>query len=133
MRKRLTVEDLMTTAVISLRATDTVDRLRAEMAQASVRHIPVVDEGNRVIGIVSDRDLSRRSNHHPGTPHVADLMTHPARTVRPSTPAHAAAAILIEHKIGSLPVVGEDEQLVGVITESDFLAVAERALRGQES
>ena len=119
----------MSTAVISLRATDTVGRVREEMSLADIRHIPVVDEHDHVIGIVSNRDLSRAHDAHK-TKRVADIMTHPVQTVRPSTPAADAVAILIERKIGSLPVVGAEQQLVGIITESDFLGVAKRALDG---
>ena len=38
--------------------------------------------------------------------------------------------LLLEHRFGCLPVVGDDEQIVGIITESDFLKIAEQALRG---
>lgn len=129
MRKRLSVEDLMSTAVIALHASDTVGRVREEMAIAEIRHIPVIDDKNHVIGIVSNRDLHRAAQAH-APRRVADVMTRQPCTVRPSTPAAEAAAIMIERKIGSLPVVGDDEQLVGVITETDFLAVAHQALSG---
>jgi CBS domain-containing protein len=129
MRKRMTVEDLMSTAVIALRANDTVGRVREEMELAEIRHIPVIDDRNHVIGIVSNRDLHRAAKAQ-APRRVADVMTRDVRTVRPSTPAAEAAAILIELKIGSLPVVGDEEQLIGVITETDFLAVAQQALSG---
>jgi CBS-domain-containing membrane protein len=58
-------------------------------------------------------------------------MSRRVRTVRPETPAHEAAALLLEFRIGSLPVVSDEEQLIGVITETEFHAVAERALRGE--
>jgi CBS domain-containing protein len=123
-RKRVTVEDLMTTAVIALRATDTVDRARDDMRLAMIRHVPVVDDRDHVIGIVSNRDIL----HAQKSRRMAELMTRAVRTVRPDTPAAEAAAILLDNKIGSLPVIGEGEQLVGIITETDFLAVAQRAL-----
>ena len=128
MRKhhRATVEELMTTAVIALRANDTVGDAREQMELARIRHIPVVDEHERVVGIVSSRDLLRSRPSRP----IRELMTHPVITVRADTPAHHAAALLRAKKFGSLPVVGEDEQLVGIVTETDFLAVAEQALGG---
>jgi len=129
MRQRMTVEDLMSTAVIALRASDTVGRVREEMELAEIRHIPVIDDRNHVIGIVSNRDLHRAAKAH-APRRVADVMTRDVRTVRPSTPAAEAAEIMLELKIGSLPVVGDEQQLVGVITESDFLAVAQQALAG---
>ncbi len=121
------VEDLMSTAVLSLHANDTVGRVREEMALADIRHIPVVDDHDHVIGIVSNRDLGRaHDSRHPRR--VAEIMTRDVRTVPASMPAAEAAAILLERKIGSLPVVGAEEQLIGIITETDFLRVAKQAL-----
>ncbi len=126
MSHRRTVEELMTTAVIALRANDSVSAAREQMELAHIRHLPVVDSHQRVVGIVSSRDILRSRPTRP----IRELMTHPVITVRPQTPAHEAAAILREKKFGSLPVVGDDEQLVGIVTETDFLAVAEEALGG---
>lgn len=126
MSHRRTVEELMTTAVIALHANDSVGAAREQMELARIRHIPVVDAHQRVVGIVSSRDLLKSRPARP----IRELMTHPVLTVRPDTPAHRAAAILRERKLGSLPVVGDDEQLVCIVTETDFLAVAEAALGG---
>ena len=92
MSRRVTrVEDLMTTAVISLHANDTVGRVREEMALADVRHIPVVDDHEHVIGIVSSHDLVRAHDaRHPQR--IAEIMTRQVRTVRPSTPASTSAS-----------------------------------------
>jgi CBS domain-containing protein len=130
MKAAMRVEDLMTTAVVMLHANDTVGRVKAEMSFAQIRHIPVVDEKHRVVGIISDRDLHRAAGKSQGPRRVGEIMTRPARTVHPTTPAHQAAALMLELKIGSLPVVNEREELVGVITETDFLSVAHQALRG---
>lgn len=125
--KRRTVEDFMKTAVLTLKASDSIATAREQMRLAEIRHLPVVDEHNRVVGMVSERDLH---DAHKTTKRVSEIMHHPVVTVRPSTPAHEAASILIERKIGSLPVIAADEQLVGIVTESDFLAVAREALGG---
>jgi CBS domain-containing protein len=126
------VEDFMTTAVISMRETDTIGRVDLEMHLADVRHIPVVDAQNHVIGVLSSRDVLRAYAHGLGKPvPVAQFMTKQPVTVRPSLPAHEAVALMLEQKISSLPVVGDDEQLVGIVTASDFLAVAHHALRGE--
>jgi acetoin utilization protein AcuB len=122
-----TVEELMATAVISLRATDTVGHAREQMEAAEIHHLPVVDGHNHVVGMVSDRDL--RNGTGDGE-RLARVMKHPAHTVRRNTPAHHAAALLWRHHIGSLPVVESDGQLVGIVTVGDFLAFACHALGG---
>jgi acetoin utilization protein AcuB len=128
MRHERTVEELMHTAVISLRATDTVSRARDQMELAEIHHLPVVDAHNHVVGVVSDRDLLRPNVA--GEERLARVMRHPAHTVRANTPAHHAAALLWQHKIGSLPVVATDGQLIGIVTVSDFLVIACHALGG---
>jgi CBS domain-containing protein len=130
MTRALTVADLMTADVISLRASDTVGRAKEEMVLAEIRHIPVVDEANTVIGIVSNHDLQRAVGRWKEPRRVLDIMTRRAVTVRGSTPAHQAAALMIEQKLRSLPVVDDAGRLVGIITETDFLSVAHQMLRG---
>jgi CBS domain-containing protein len=60
-------------------------------------------------------------------------MTAPCLSVPPERPAHEAIGILIRRKIGELPVVDGAGRLVGMITETDFLAVAHEALRDATS
>ncbi len=126
------VEDFMTTAVITMRETDTIGRVDLEMHLAAVKHIPVVDAQSHVLGILSSHDVLRAYAHGLGKPiPVAQFMSRRPLTVRPSTPAYEAVALMLEQKIGALPVVGDDEQLVGIVTATDFLAVAHHALRGE--
>jgi CBS domain-containing protein len=127
------VEDFMSTAVISLKESDELSGAQLEMRLADIRHLPVTDAKGHVVGIVSDRDILK---HHDklrdrGKPTpVAQIMARRVRTVTPSTDASEAAAVMLEHKIGCLPVVGDDEQLVGIITETDFVRIAQQALLG---
>jgi CBS domain-containing protein len=55
-------------------------------------------------------------------------MTHDPVTVRAEASAHVAAQIMLDRKIGSLPVVADDGRLIGLVTQTDFLDVARRAL-----
>ncbi len=128
MREERTVEELMHTAVITLRATDSVAQAREQMELAEIHHLPVVDAHNHVVGMVSDRDL--HGAEVDGGERLARVMRHPPYTVRPTTPAHHAAALLWRHRIGSLPVVEDDGQLIGIVTVGDFLVVACHALGG---
>jgi CBS domain-containing protein len=126
----LKVKDLMTTQVLSLKPRNSIAEARAQMQAADIRHLPVVDDRGHVIGILSNRDVLRAGERKAKAP-VAEIMTKQIHSVRPETPAHEAASLMIEHKIGSLPVIGEEEQIVGVVTETDFLKVARDALLGR--
>ncbi len=132
-RHHPTVEDFMSTAVITMKESDTLSAAQIEMQMAEIRHLPVVDKKGHVVGVLSDRDILRNLTKIDGKPTpVTQIMSRRVRTVRPSMPAAEAATLLIEHKFGCLPVVGDDEQIVGIITDTDFLRIAEQALRGAD-
>ena len=128
---KIRVEEIMTSGVIALREGDTVARADEEMRLADIRHIPVVDERNHVVGVVSNRDLLLALGSPSGRRRrIGEVMTRDVMTVLPEMPAFRAAEMMMERKIGSLPVVDEHETLIGIITESDFLGIAHQALHG---
>jgi acetoin utilization protein AcuB len=74
-----------------------------------------------VLGIVTERDLLLAVSHYLNIPvEVETIMTRPVVATMPSTPLAEAAMLMVNHKIGGLPVVDTDQQLVGIITESDI-------------
>lgn len=101
------------------------------MMQRGIRRLPVVEQG-RLVGIVTLGDL-REARPSPATSlsiyelnyllsklTVGQVMTHHPYTVAPTTPIQQAARIMFERKVGGLPVVDENQQVVGIITESDI-------------
>jgi CBS domain-containing membrane protein len=125
--RHMTVADFMVTAIVTVRADETLGAAHADMEMGAFRHLPVVDARRRLVGILSDRDLLRALGRAKSTT-IAEIMTLNPVTVRPETAAHVATALMLDRKIGSLPVVAEDGALVGLVTETDFLDVARRAL-----
>jgi CBS domain-containing protein len=101
------------------------------MMQLGIRRLPVVTDGH-LVGIVTLGDL-REARPSPATSlsiyelnyllaqlTVGQVMTHNPYTVRQDTPIQEAARIMLDHKIGGLPVVEDDDKVVGIITESDI-------------
>jgi CBS domain-containing protein len=125
------VNDIMTTEVSTLGRNDTLDLADHVMSLDRIRHLPVLEDG-RVVGVVSQRDLFRsalavalgygekaqKTLLH--TIRVKEVMSEPATTVSPETTVKEAARLMIERKIGCLPVVDRDT-LVGIVTETDLL------------
>jgi CBS domain-containing membrane protein len=136
----LCVCDLMTHPVVTLFAEQTIPLAEDIMRLKHVRHLPVVDERNRLLGLLSHRDLMRAQiSALVGPAHqqrradlqdvlVRQIMTRDVWTVLPTTWAATAAQTLLDHKFGCLPVVDAEHRLVGIVTERDFLKLALRAL-----
>lgn len=122
----LKVSDLMTTAIMTINASEPLSEAKIDMEMGLVHHLPVVDDRGRLVGIVSDRDIVRRADKK----RVADVMSRDIVTTRPDAPAHVAASMMLDFRIGSVPVVDDDGALVGVVTITDYLALARRALLG---
>jgi CBS domain-containing protein len=131
--KNITVEQLMSTALVTARADETIDDIDFEMQMAAIRHIPVVDDHNHVVGVVSQRDLLR-ALAGPGTRKPApirSIMTTRVLAVQADDQASDAIEVLLDNKIGCVPVLGDDGQLVGIVTETDFLRLASDVLHGR--
>jgi CBS domain-containing protein len=127
MSAHLSIGALMTRDVVTVRAADRLSRVAREMRLGKIRHLPVVDDAGRLIGIVTDRDLREADD---GDETVADAMHTDLKVVHPDSPAHEAAYLLLRHRIGCVPVVADGDRLVGLITETDFVRVAYAAVGG---
>lgn len=126
------VQDLMSTALVTVHPEELVDSADFDMRLASIRHIPVVDERNRLVGIVSDRDLLLALGQNHDKPlRIRDVMTGNVETTGEFDRAADAVKVMMRRKIGCLPVVGDEGQLVGVVTETDFMRLAHQTLVGQ--
>ena len=133
------VKDAMTPEVTTLKRNEKLTLADDVMNLGRIRHLPVLDDdGQELIGIVSQRDLFRGAlaqaigyGQHArrkllDTLQVKDVMTGDVTTTTPETPLVEAARILMERKIGCLPVV-KDGHLAGILTEGDFVALFVRS------
>ncbi|MBL8740451.1 MAG: CBS domain-containing protein [Myxococcales bacterium] len=131
--KTTRVEDIMTTNVLTLAEGDSVELGKLTMDVACIRHLPVTDPKGKLIGIVALTDLLRALALSGGAAvSVREVMQTGIRTIHRRAPAREAARTMLDQKIGSLPVLGEGGALEGIVTETDFLRIAEGALQGPE-
>jgi CBS domain-containing protein len=128
-RNELRVADIMSTALTTIHASDPVLGAHAEMQVGVIRHLPVVDDRGRLVGVVSDRDVLRALGSKRSV-RVADIMSRDLVTAQPDDPAHAAASLMLEHNISSVLVVDDASTLVGVVTMTDYVDLARRSLLG---
>ena len=136
-----TVRDVMSTHVIAAHASATYKELAAMLHYQRVSAFPVVDEDNKVIGIVSETDLLAKvaiEGTVPQTlqslPHqrersrvigltAVELMSRPAVTIGPDAPVSHAARLMYNKRVKRLPVVDADGTLIGIVSRSDVLSV----------
>jgi acetoin utilization protein AcuB len=125
------VRDLMTQSLITVSPGTSVTEAKAMMSKDRIRHLLVTD-GGKLVGLVTDRDI-RLNLASPATSlsvwelnyllarlTVGDVMTKSLITIAPDRDAGEAARMMLEHRIGALPVL-DGTRLVGILTETDIV------------
>jgi CBS domain-containing protein len=120
------VRDCMSPDPIVIHAQDDYKRAFEVMEHHTLRHLPVLDDHEHLVGILAERDLLLAATHYlQCAVEVAEVMHRDVVTVTPDMPLDEAALLMASHHIGGLPVVNGDHTVVGILTESDiFHAIA---------
>jgi CBS domain-containing protein len=138
-----TVKDVMSTHVIAVRRDAPYKEMAAMLHEQRVSAFPVLDDENKVIGVVSEADLLTKealegtvprtllSRHERVRKQVnaltaADLMTKPPVTIGPEETVSHAARLMFDQQVKRLPVISDDGTLIGIVTRSDVLSVYSR-------
>ena len=127
MAKR-TAADIMTTDPTTLHARHQLARVAEEFHLGRIRHLPIVDAHDHLIGLVTQQDLLC-AGEDLARP-ISEVMQTDLKTVNPDTPAHEVAYLLLHYDVGCAPVVDRDGKLVGIVTDTDFVRIAYVALGG---
>jgi len=136
-----TVKDVMSTHVIAVREMASFKEIATRLREQRVSAFPVIDDDNKVIGVVSEADLLTKEALEGTVPRTlqsltrqrvrsqvkavtaADLMTKPAVTIGPGEPVSHAARLMFDKRVKRLPVTDDDGRLIGIVTRSDVLSV----------
>jgi acetoin utilization protein AcuB len=121
------VLERMTTEPVTTTGQATVQEALDTASQHKLHHLPVVDEHDQLVGIVSEKDLLRSKPEK----RVEEVMTRDVVTVTEYTALEEAARIMADRTISSLPVM-RNGKLVGMITETDLFRVFLELLGGRE-
>lgn len=127
----------MSTILVTLSEEDNLEGVNKAMQAYHFRHVPVVD-GTKLVGMVTQAELLkfsmgvlRDSGAAQSVRHsfeqrtfVAEIMTANPKSVRPDATLAEAAQVLVDSKVGALPVVDEEGNLVGIVSEIDVLKAA---------
>jgi len=136
-----TVKEVMSTHVIAVRQKAPYKDMAAMLHDQRISAFPVIDDDNKVIGIVSESDLLTKEALEGTVPRTlqsltrqrvrsqvnavtaADLMTKPAVTIGPDKPVTDAARLMFNRRVKRLPLISDDGTLIGIVTRSDVLSV----------
>jgi len=115
------VRDVMSTDVQYCTPVDNIYEVAVKMRDFNVGAIPIVDDGRRLVGIITDRDLVVRglAEKHPGSTAVTEVMSRDLVTLSPNDSVQKAADVMARHQIRRLPVV-ENGRLVGMVALGDL-------------
>jgi len=142
-----TVRDIMSTHVMAVRKNASFKEIAAMLREQRVSAFPVLDDDDKVIGVVSEADLMAKEvlrDAAPGMPGgilgdreqakakaegvtAAELMTAPPVTIDPDASVPHAARLMYDRRVKRLPVIAEDGRLIGILTRSDVLRVFSRS------
>jgi acetoin utilization protein AcuB len=127
-----TIGDVMTVAPRTIVASQPITTARRLMKEYAVRHLPVVDEHDQLVGIVSERDVdvAQAALSSAGRLAVEDVMTRKPYVVAPTLLVTQVAKIMAAKKHGAAVVVDRG-RILGVFTTVDALAVLTDALQGK--
>jgi acetoin utilization protein AcuB len=125
----MNARDVMTEAPTSIRASAPIREALVVLQSLEVRELPVVDWRGSLVGVVSDRELgslclSRMLDGAPGTwldQDVASVMSGVAPTVGPEADVWELVRLMVDKKLGAVPVVRPDGALIGMVSYLDLL------------
>jgi CBS domain-containing protein len=138
-----TVRDVMSTHVIAVRQGAPYKEIAGMLHEQRVSAFPVIDDDNKVIGVVSETDLLTKEALEGTVPRTllsrqervrkqtnaltaADLMTRPPVTIGADEPVTHAARLTFDQRVKRLPVTSDDGTLIGIVSRSDVLSVYSR-------
>ena len=128
------ISNSMTRKVITVEPDDGIFKAQELMAENKIRHLPVVASGNRLVGVVTDRDIrsalpykffktapSKEGKKNYSELKIKDIMTKEPITISPTYTIQDALLVIQDARVGALPVVKEDGTLAGIISVRDLL------------
>ena len=138
--KTMKILDVMTVNPLTLEPGDTIGQAEEIMNEQRIRQLPIV-VGTELVGIVTDRDIrsflsgrlfgASEERERALNAKVASVMTTKPMSLSPDDELRDALELLIDEKVGSVPVVDENEGLVGIVTYVDLLRAFLDSLDGE--
>ncbi|MCT8333107.1 CBS domain-containing protein [Leptospira sp. 85282-16] len=115
------LHEIMSTPAHTLPSSETISNCLDFMLEKGIRHLPIVNDLGTLVGFVSDRDILEKSKSYERDWPISDIMTKRVLVGSPGSEIRGVTQVLLEERIGCIPVVNDDNQPIGMITRSDLL------------
>ena len=124
----IAAKDIMSTDVFCVRPDHNLSYLEIMAELKSIRHVPVVDTDRKLVGIISARDLLEHFSAGGGSHlmQAREIMTRNVLTASSETPITEVGALMRENDLSAVPII-DYGQVVGIVTERDFLKILQIA------
>ena len=135
-----TIDEIMTTDVFTLYQSDNLFEARQLMEKEKIRHLPILNSADQFVGLITNRDIlaaavsvladmtEREKIDIESSIQIQDIMSKHIFVANENVEIMEASQHLVDHKHGCLPVVNGTKNLVGIITETDFVRLAANLL-----
>ena len=115
-----TARDLMSSPVRTIRPDTTIEQAQRILFRYGHSGLSVVDKSDRLVGVISRRDLDLAIHHGSGHAPVKGYMSRNLKTIAPDTPLPEIESLMVTYDVGRLPVL-ETGELIGIVTRTDVL------------
>ena len=116
------VSTIMSTELITVTPSNTLSQVRKLFMTHKIHHLPVVN-GRKLVGILTTYDLWKNeiAPQDYSSTLVSEVMTHKVARLLPSDKIGTAAEVFLDHRFHALPVVNEEDEILGIVTSFDVL------------
>jgi len=123
------IRNHMSTPAVTVRSDADYKAALKVMQENALHHLPVVDADGKLVGMAAERDLLLAATHYlQSAVEVGDIMHRGVVTVTSEMSVAEAATLMVEKRIGGLPVLDGGKQLIGIITETDMFRALVKSL-----
>lgn len=117
------ISDLMTKSPQTVRRDEPITRAARVMREADTGIVPVVDENNKILGVITDRDIVTRliaTDRNINDATIADAMTKDIHTLDENASVRDVHELMRKHQVRRVPIVNENQQVIGIIAQADL-------------
>jgi len=131
--RNLELKEIMSTKVVSISETAPFSEVEEKIREYHIRHLPIVDAKEKLVGLISQRDFFKIATIHK-TPEgevydkdtldrfiLKDVMATERTPLRPTDKISDAIKVMVDLKYGAIPIVDDENKLVGIVSEIDIL------------